>query len=157
LKKFPVERYRNTNGVTVTLPDFNDDIAFRMTPVGGTISTLIPALTNTDTVAGKWSGAIKNTTVTFSTPVILLIQAGCARGKNCGTFSAPKLKYAEVRYLESINTATFLFQERNVTSGSTCQSGSYELLQLLRDGTLSYQYLPSPGLPTMLTGILKHP
>jgi hypothetical protein len=158
--------------ITIPLPDFQNDIAFKMTAgMGtGTVPTLAsaagtetaPALTLastslTDPIAGTWNGTISNLAGTFSTPVKLSIQGGCRSGQVCGTFSAPQLRCTGDLLLQTINGGTFLFQEQNVSGGASCLSGGFEQLQLMADGTISYEYLTAPGSAAASTGILKHP
>ena len=151
------------NIVNISLPDFQDDIAFKMTAQAGTASTSThastsaPAIVTTDTISGTWSGTISNTTKTFSTPVKLSIQAGCRTGTVCGTFSAPQISCSGDLYLQAISAQTFFFLEQNASGSSSCQSGGYEQLQLLADGTLSSSYLITPGSAASSTGILKKP
>jgi hypothetical protein len=148
---------RKGNTITVPLPDFQDDIAFKLTTQAGNVSTLAPTILSTDAIAGIWSGVIGNSAGTFSTPVKLSIQAGCQPDKVCGTFSAPQLSCNGDLFLQIINSETFLFQEQNVSGSAACQSGGYEQLQLSAGGTLSYAYLATPGSAVSSTGILKHP
>jgi hypothetical protein len=158
--------------ITMPLPDFQDDIAFKMTARKGTgiVPTLASATgtktgaaptlasTNrTDPIAGKWSGTIANSAGTFSTPVKLSIQAGCRPGQICGTFSAPQLPCNGDLFLQTINGETYLFQEQNVSGAASCLSGGFEQLQLMAGGTISYGYLTSPGSAASSTGILMHP
>ena len=148
---------RAGNTISVPLPDFQDDIAFKMTAQAGTASAPAPASLSTDAIAGTWSGTIANPGGTFSTAVKLSIQAGCQPGKICGSFSAPQLPCNGNLFLQTINGETFLFQEQNASGAATCKSGGYEQLQLLGDGTLSYAYLSAPGSNASSTGILKNP
>ena len=145
------------NIVSVPLPDFKDDIAFKMNAQAGTASTVPPATITTDTIAETWGGTISNLAGTFSTLVRLSFQAGCKSGEVCGTFSAPQLPCAGDLFLQAINNETFLFQEQNVSGGASCLSGGYEQIQLLAGGKLSYQYLTVPGSATISTGILNQP
>jgi hypothetical protein len=128
------------------------------TPSLATFAGATPiSVNNTDPIAGKWSGTISNAAGTFTTPVKLTIQAGCAQGNTCGIYNAPQMGCAGDLFLQNINGETFLFQEQNVTGGSSCKAGGYEQLQLNSDGSLTYQYLASPGYPAISTGTLKHP
>ncbi|MHC1782370.1 MAG: hypothetical protein AB9891_06335 [Anaerolineaceae bacterium] len=145
--------------VTFILPDFKDDIAFKMTALASTASLSIkptPAST-TDSIAGKWTGTISNTAGTFSTQVNLEIQPNCKPGAVCGKFSAPILTCKGDLFLKNIDGATFVFIEQNVTDVASCTSGGYEYLQLQPDGGLSYQFAFSPGTPVSSSGLLKHP
>jgi hypothetical protein len=163
---------RTGSTVTIPLPDFRDDIAFKMAAGMGTgmvptlasttateISTAptLASPTMTDPIAGTWNGVISNLTGGFSTPVKLSIQAGCRPGQGCGTFSAPQLPCTGDLFLQTINEATFLFQEQNVSGAASCLSGGFEQLQLMPDGTMTYGYLTSPGSTASSTGVLKHP
>jgi len=158
--------------ITIPLPDFQDDIAFKMAAGMGTgiVPTLasaigtetapaptLAAMTMTDPIAGTWNGAISNLAGTFSTPVKLSIQAGSRPDQVCGTFSAPQLPCSGDLFLKTINGETFIFQEQNVSGAASCLSGGFEQLQLLANGTLLYGYLTTPGSAATSTGILKHP
>lgn len=147
----------NQNGkVVVNLPDFNDDIAFKMTAVGGTVSTPVP-VTTTDALAGEWSGTIANAAGTFSTQVKLEIQSGCQPGKVCGKFSAPQIPCSGQLFLQEVTDETFVFIEQNVTGAASCASGGYEYLQLLPDGSLAYKFAFTPGAVETSNGNLKRP
>ncbi len=170
LGSVPVSQTGST--ITIPLPDFQDDIAFKIAAGMGTgpVPTLAsatgtetvptptlasPALT--DPIAGTWNGTISNLAGTFSTAIKLSIQAGCQAGKVCGTFATPQLPCTGDLFLQTINAGTFLFQEQNVSGVATCLSGGFEQLQLMADGTITYGYLTSPGSAASSTGILKHP
>jgi len=163
---------RTGSTVTIPLPDFQDDIAFKMTAGMGTgnvptlasatetdtgLAPTLASMTMTDPIAGTWNGTISNLAGTFSTPVKLYIQAGCRPGQVCGTFSAPKLPCTGDLFLQAFNGGTFLFQEQKVSGAASCLSGGFEQLQLMADGTLSYGYLTTPRSAETSTGILKHP
>lgn len=148
---------RTGSSLSVPLPDFQDDIAFKLTAQAGTASTSAPAIASTDAITGTWSGTISNLAGTFSTSVKLSIQAGCEPGRICGTFSAPQLPCSGDLFLQTINAGVFLFQEQNVSGAASCESGGYEQLQSLAPGTLSYAYLSAPGSAATSTGILKNP
>jgi hypothetical protein len=145
---------RTGGTLTITLPGFTDDIAFKMTALGGTVFTPVPATDTTDPVAGGWSGTIASQDGTFSTLLEVEIQAGCQPGQVCGTFSTPQLPCSGELFLQSINAETFVFKEQNITGAEFCASGGFEQLTLQTDGTLFYEYLVSPGLPAGTTGIL---
>jgi hypothetical protein len=85
----------------------------------------------------------------------LSIQAGCKPGDVCGTFSAPQLPCTGDLFLQAINDDAFLFQEQNAHGTATCKSGGYEQLLLNSDGTLSYNYLTTPGSEATSYGILN--
>ncbi|MGD0879812.1 MAG: hypothetical protein ABSA01_16930 [Anaerolineales bacterium] len=143
------------SSLTLTLPDFKDDIAFKISAQGTVVSSSTP-VNNTSIIAGTWKGTITNTARTFSTPVKLSIQPDCVPGNVCGTFSAPQGSCSGGLYLQAISAQTYLFLEQNVSGSSSCQAGGYEQLQLQADGTLSYMYLTSPVSAATSTGILKN-
>jgi len=145
------------SSLTVSLPDFQDDIAFKISARGAVVSSPAPVNNDTGIIAGTWNGTITNTARTFSTPVKLSIQPGCAPWNVCGTFSAPQISCSGDLYLQAISAQTYFFLEQNASGSSSCQSGGYEQLQLQADGTLSYMYLTSPGSVATSTGILKKP
>ena len=147
---------RQGSTITVSLPDFQDDIAFKMTAQAGT-SAATPAVPgNTDAIAGRWNGTISNQAGSFSTPVELSIQAGCQPGRVCGTFSAPQLPCSGELFLKEITAENFVFIEQNATGTASCTSGGYEYLQLLADGTFSYRY-SSQSSGVTSNGILHRP
>jgi hypothetical protein len=148
---------RKGKTITITLPDFKDDIALKMTAVSGTVSTLAPAAFNTNAIAGNWSGTISNAAGTFSTLVELSIQPDCEVGKICGKFSAPKLSCSGELFLQETKDNTFVFIEQNIKGSSSCTANGYEYLQLRGDGTLSYEYSFTLGSANRSKGVLTHP
>jgi hypothetical protein len=115
--------------------------------------------TNTDLIAGDWTG----TTVgindpSFSTQIDLSIDKGCTVGKSCGTISAPEIQCSGDIALESITGYTYTFIEQNMKGSSSCISGGYEYIRLLPDNTLSWQYLytSNSGDKTASSAILNH-
>ena len=166
---------RHGSTVTVTLPEFKDDIAFKMMP-GAETATISPGATDrtnalagtetatvtpgatqsTNALAGIWNGTISNLAGTFSTPIKLSIQSNCAPGRICGTYSTPQLPCSGDLFLNEITAAQFIFIEQNSSGAAFCKPGGYEYLQLLEDGTLSYRYsFQSTGDSS--TGILHRP
>ncbi len=147
---------RQGSTVTVTLPSFQDDIAFKMN-AGAETSVITPEVVGSiNEIAGTWSGTITNGAGTFSTPIELSIQPDCEAGNVCGTFTAPQLPCSGDLFLDEINALNFVFIEQNASGADFCTSGGYEYLQLLEDGTLSYQYL-SQSTGDASTGILHRP
>jgi hypothetical protein len=147
---------RQGSTVTVTLPDFQDDIAFKMM-AGTETSVITPEVVGiTNEIAGTWSGSISNNTGTFSTSIELSIQPDCEAGNICGTFTAPQLPCYGDLYLNEITAAYFIFIEQNISGAVSCISGGYDYLQLLEDGTLSYKFLSQSNGDTS-TGILHRP
>jgi hypothetical protein len=136
---------------TGTVPTLASAIGTETGPTPTLASTTL-----TDPIAGTWNGTISNLAGTFSTPVKLFIQAGCKPGQVCGTFSAPQLPCTGDLLLQTINGGTFLFQEQNLSGAASCLSGGFEQLQLMTDGTLSYEYLTTPRSEASSIGTL-HP
>lgn len=146
---------RKSTELTISLPDFKDDIAFKMAAVGGTISTAATA--TTDPIAGKWNGTISNASGTFSTLLELEIQTTCEAGRICGKFSAPQISCSGDLFLNEIAGETFVMIEQNVTGAASCASGGYEYLQLQPDGSLNYMFAFTPGATVTSNGNLHHP
>ena len=148
---------RQGSTVTVTLPEFQDDIAFKMM-AGAETSVITPEVVgNTNEIAGTWSGTISNNAGTFSTPLELSIQPDCEAGNVCGTFSAPQLPCTGELFLQEINGDTFIFIEQNTTGAASCIPGGYEYLQPLGDGTLFYKFSFTPNSSITSNGILHRP
>jgi len=147
---------RQGSTVRITLPEFQDDIAFKMS-AGAETSVFTPrVVANTNAIAGTWRGTISNNAGTFSTSIELSIQPDCEAGDICGTFSVPQLPCSGDLLLREITAADFIFIEQNISGASYCISGGYEYLQLLEDGTLSYMY-SSQSTGDASTGILHRP
>jgi len=142
------------SSVSLALPDFQDDIAFKMSAQGTIVPSTAPINSTTDSIAGAWNGSITNTAKTFSTTVKLSIQPGCTPGNICGTYSAPQISCSGELLLQAVSAQTYTFREQNATGSSACQAGGYEQLELLTDGTLSYAYLATFGSSASSTGIL---
>jgi len=168
---------RKGDTVTIRLPDFTDDIAFKMhiqpslqptpstlvstvvPPMDTPVPTAVSAPTTTDSIAGKWTGTIFGETSDFSTRIDLSIRPSCEAGRLCGTVSAPQLPCSGELFLQEMTGDGFVFIERNMTGASSCVSGGYEYLQLQPDGTLAFKYLfttPS-GEKLASNGVLKRP
>ncbi len=145
------------NSISLALPDFQDDIAFKMSAQGTVVSSQAPANSSTDSIGGEWNGIVTNSAGTFSTPVQLSIKPGCTPWNVCGTYSAPQISCSGELMLQAISLQTYTFLEQNASGSSSCQSGGYEQLELLSDGTLSYAYLSYRGDTASSTGILRHP
>jgi hypothetical protein len=148
---------RQGSKITVTLPDFQDDIAFKMTAQAGTAAATLEVPRNTDAIAGNWIGTISNQAGTFSTSVELSIQPDCEPGKVCGIFAAPQLPCSGELFLKEITPETFVFIEQNATGAASCASGGYEYLQLMADETLSFKYSYAPASGDTSNGILHRP
>ncbi|CAG0935027.1 hypothetical protein TFLX_03851 [Thermoflexales bacterium] len=149
---------RQGAGLTISLPDFTDDLAFKAYPVAGAISTSVPPPV-TDLIAGQWMGTITNEAGNFSTRIELSIQPSCQIGQVCGTVTAPQLPCSGKLVLQEITGDIFVFMEQGMQGATFCASGGYESLQLQADGTLSFRFtLTSPeGEKTNSSGRLARP
>ncbi len=147
---------RKGSTVTVTLPDFQDDIAFKM-KAGDDISVITPEVVgNTNAIAGTWSGTIISTSDGSSMQNELAIQPDCLPGNICGTVTSLTFGCHGDLYLKSIQDATFTFVEQNMAPAG-CLSGGTETLQLQIDGNLNFEFtLTDPdGTVYHSTGMLK--
>jgi hypothetical protein len=148
---------RQGSTVTVTLPEFQDDIAFKMTTSVATAAVTPGAAANTNSIAGSWSGTITNQAGTFSTRLELSIQTNCKAGNICGTFNVPQLPCSGDLFLQEIDGKTYIFIEQNVTGAESCSSGGYEYLQLQPDGRLDYRFAVTSGSAFTSSGLLNRP
>jgi len=131
------------NQVTFSLPDFTDDIAFKMYPQPGSgIAESVDTpqenpIVTTDPMAGKWAGTITGKNSSFSTTVEISIEQNCESGNVCGTITAPLLSCSGELFLEQIRDQTYVFVEQGMTGAALCESGTYEYVHLEANGTLS--------------------
>lgn len=142
---------RTGSGISFTLPDFTDDIAFKLTAVADPAPTPLPPAT-TNLIAGDWEGTVSN--AYFSTPVEISIQPACRPGNICGTTAAPQLPCSGDLFLREVVGSAYLFVEMNMN----CSSGGAVVLWLQPNGLLSYRYssaLPSPIEQTTTDGMLR--
>jgi hypothetical protein len=96
-----------------------------------------PALTDADSIAGKWTGTdIGYPDTKFKIPWELVVESGCTVGKVCATTSAPSVPCSNGNELLAITGHTFTFIGRT-TDSTSCPSGAYAYVRLLPDGTLS--------------------
>ena len=156
-----VEVSQQGSSVTVSLPDFHDDIAFKMVSLSNPSTTTVPpsAAGSTDAIAGDWMGMIISDTGDFSTQILLSIQPGCSIGSICGTISTPQLPCSGTLLLAAIHGDVFTFTEQDMTGAAFCVSGGQEFLQLQAGGNLSYRYefVPDQGAVISSSGILIRP
>lgn len=156
---------RSGQTVRVALPDFSDDIAFKMYPKGsprpgaaGSSVPIPPALTNTSPIAGRWSGTVTGLFNGFSASTDLAIQPGCAPGSVCGTVSVPALPCSGNLFLKEIQADMFVFVEQDMKGATLCASGGHDFLLLQPDGTLSFRFqslLPSGQADVLSAGVLR--
>ena len=139
---------RQGSTVTVTLPEFQDDIAFKMMAGAGT-SAITPTaeaipvtpewLATQMRSPGHGAGPSRTRPGLFrrrsnypSSPIV-------KPASICGTFTVPQLPCSGKLFLQEIDGETYIFIEQNVTGAASCTSGGYEYLQLHPDGTLAYR------------------
>jgi len=149
---------RHGDNITISLPDFTDDIAFKMYPTNKTATVAEPtntAISSTDLIAGKWTGTISGDTGGFSTPIILSIKPSCKAGTVCGTVSVPKIPCSGNLFLKEIQGDVLVFIEQNMKGSSACSSGGFEYLQLQADGTLSFKFKFTATSQEATLGVLK--
>jgi hypothetical protein len=155
---------RQGDKVTVALPDFMDDIAFKLfvNPSGTIVFPPAPApelaainLTSTDPAAGRWVGSVFAETSDWAAVLQVDIQPGCKVGSACGKSAFSWCSIDLV--LKEISGDTMVFDERKVSNTSTCAAGGSDHLRLQPDGTILYTFEPgtSGGIP--YDGILYQP
>jgi hypothetical protein len=148
------------NNVTIALPGFDDDIAFKMISQSSSTATATPptgapVITSTDLIAGKWTGTIVGENSNFSARIDLSIQPACQVGGVCGAVSATPCTGDLA--LQEIDGDTFVFVEQNMTGAATCFSGGKEFLQRQVDGTLllRFKLTTAQGTTISSNGMLK--
>jgi len=155
---------RQGNGVKVTLPDFTDDIAFKLyvNSSGNLITPPTPepepnpvVPTNTDPIAGKWVGTIFAETSDFAAVLNLSFQPGCAVGSTCGKTTTQWCSIDLV--LTKIDGDTLVFSEQKVSSISNCAPGGIDHIRLQPDGTLLLHFEPGTSGGSISNGILHRP
>jgi hypothetical protein len=152
---------RRDNLISLALPDFTDDIAFKMAALeAGTLttSTTAPTPVTADRIAGRWTGTITSPNGDNTSKIVLVIQPGCKVGGVCGTVSATGLCSGSL-FLQYASGGWFTFQEQNMAGASSCVSGGIEQLHLQPQGTLSfwYTYTAADGQTLTSSGVLQGP
>jgi hypothetical protein len=155
---------RQGDHITVTLPDFTDDIAFKLfvnttgaivpPPTPAPESTAI-AFTGTDSIAGQWVGTIFGDGSDFAAVLNVTIQPGCKVGSACGKSATEWCSIDLV--LNEISGDTLVFAEQNSSGTSTCPPGGIDRLRLQPDGTILYRFEPGSTGGTTSNGILHRP
>lgn len=152
---------RQGDHVTVALPDFTDDIAFKLhpntsgasipppTPVSEPIAT---TPTNTDPLAGKWVGSIFGENNNFSAVLNVTIQPGCEIGSACGKIVTEWCSHDLV--LTRIDGDTLVFTEQSSSDASTCPAGGIDRMRLQPDGTLLFRFESGSAGGSTSNGIL---
>jgi hypothetical protein len=115
-----------------------------------------PALTNTDSIAGNWSGTEVTIPSGSSDSFELSINTGCTVDKVCGTVLLPAIPCSGDFKLVAITGKTFTFFNQNMKGGALCGDGGYTYLRMSPDGTLStgFQYI-STSFEFRSSGVLK--
>jgi hypothetical protein len=152
---------RQGTGVTVLLPDFADDIAFKLfvndsgaviPPKASAPSLPGVVLTSTDPVAGLWEGTVFGEGTGFMAVARITVSPGCAVGGQCGKSVFDWCSNDLV--LKKIDGDTLVFNDQNLTSGSTCAAGGSDTFQLQPDGTVLFRHVAGPAGEETYSGIL---
>ena len=152
---------RQGDHVTVPLPDFTDDIAFKLyvNTTGAILPPQVPtpqptALppTNTDPIAGQWLGSIFSETSSWAAVLHVTIQPNCQVGRVCGVTATDWCSIDLV--LSGIQGDTLTFDEKDVSSTSTCAPGGIDHLLLQPDGTLLYRFEAGTSGGSTSNGVL---
>jgi hypothetical protein len=151
---------RQGNTLILALPDFSDDIAFKMVAqaVGSGATTTAPPPVTADPIAGQWTGATTSESGSFLSTIVLVIQPGCKVGGVCGIVSAAEQCSGSL-VLQSVSRGRFFFLEQNMAGASDCVSGGIEQLQLQPEGALTfrYTYTSADGQTLASSGVLQRP
>jgi hypothetical protein len=155
---------RQGNYVTVALPDFTDDIAFKL--FVNTSGSILPpptpapeptvfAPTNTDSLAGQWVGTVFQVNGDWAAVLHVTIQPGCKVESVCGKSAFDWCSIDLV--LKEIDGDTFVFDEQDVSATSTCAAGGIDHIRLQPDGTLLLQFDVGTSGFFDYSGILHRP
>jgi hypothetical protein len=138
---------RQGNYVTVALPEFTDDIAFKLyvNSTGAIVPPPTPApeptaitLTSTDPEAGQWVGTVFQINADWAAVLHVNIQPSCKVGSVCGKSAFDWCSIDLV--LNKIDGDTLVFDEQKVSSMSNCAPGGIAHLRLQPDGTILMQF-----------------
>jgi hypothetical protein len=155
---------RQGDHVTVALPDFTDDIAFKLyvNTSGAIVPPPIPApeptsiiLTSTDPEAGQWVGTVFQVNGDWAAVLHVTIQPGCKVGSVCGKSAFDWCSIDLV--LNKIDGDTLVFDGQKVSDTSTCASGGIDHLRLQPDGTILLQFDVGTSGFFDFNGILHRP
>jgi hypothetical protein len=138
---------RQGEHVKVALPDFTDDIAFKL--YVNTSGAILPAPTpasettsiapiDTDPIAGQWVGTVFQANGEWAALLHVTIQPGCEVGNACGksTFDWCSIDLV----LKEIDGDTLVFDEQKVGASSNCGPGGIDRIRLQQNGTLLLQF-----------------
>lgn len=155
---------RKGDRIKVPLPDFTDDIAFKLSiNFTGTINpppapepepTAI-ALTSAGPLVGEWVGTVFEPGDGFANVLKISILPDCKVGAVCGKskFSWCSLDLV----LKDIDGDTFDFAEQNINNNAPCTVGGSDHLRLQMDGTILLNYDPGSSGAVIYNGILRRP
>jgi hypothetical protein len=155
---------RQGNQVTVVLPDFTDDIAFKL--YVNTSGAILPpltqaqeptaiALTNTNPAAGEWVGTVFQVNGDWAAVLHVTIQSGCKVGSTCGKSAFDWCSIDLV--LKEIAGDTLVFDEQKVSASSNCGPGGIDHIRLQPNGTLLLQFEAGTSGLSDYSGILHRP
>ena len=117
--------------------------------------------TNTDSIAGEWTGTITNNKNGTSRLINVSVKISCGFGAVCGSFSLPNSSCKGDLYLNDYNTGKFVFAEQNITGPSSCLTPGVVHLNSGSGGSLVYEAIYSQytagGFPLKYNGTLSHP
>jgi hypothetical protein len=155
---------RQGNYVTVALPEFTDDIAFKLyvNSTGAIVPPPTPApettsitLTNTDPEAGQWVGTVFQVNADWAAVLHVNIEPGCKVGSVCGKSAFDWCSIDLV--LNKIDGDTLVFDEQKVSSMSNCAAGGIAHLRLQPDGTILLQFDVGTSGNFDYSGVLHQP
>jgi hypothetical protein len=155
---------RQGNDVTVALPDFTDDIAFKLhvNTSGAIVALPTPApeptsitLTSTDPEAGQWVGTVFQVNNDWAAVLHVTIQPGCKVGSVCGKSAFDWCSIDLV--LNKIDGDTLVFDEQKVSNTSSCAPGGIDHIRLQPDGTILLQFDVGTSGFFDFNGILHRP
>ncbi len=155
---------RQGNLIKVTLPDFSDDIAFKLyaNNTGAIIPSTKPepepasiALSSTEPMAGQWVGTVFEPGNGFANVLSISILPDCKVGGVCGK---SKFSWCSLDLiLKDIDGDTLSFAEQNINNSAPCAVGGYDHLRLQPDGTILLNYDPGSSGAVIYNGILRRP
>jgi hypothetical protein len=155
---------RQGKNVTVALPDFTDDIAFKLyvNTSGAVLLPPTPASeptavgrANTDPLAGQWTGTVFQVNDEWAAVLHVTIQPGCKVGSACGKSAFDWCSIDLV--LKEINGDTLVFDEQKASATSNCGPGGIDRIRLQPDGTLLLQFDVGTSAFFDYSGILHRP
>ncbi len=149
--------YPDGNKVSVSYNDVAQLIDERI--IVNLTQSYLPSPFNADTIAGKWSGTIKDAENATVSQLNLDILSGCTMLNVCGTISEVDQACSGEIKLETISGRSYGFTEQNMAGSSNCVAGGQETMRLLSNGSLfwRYQYTSPSGETTIHKALLVRP